>query len=52
MNYKVTSYTWPSFSVNLEKVTCQVYTWAVAYTGQVTFYKIPEKHDHVQLVTL
>ena len=23
----------------------------VAYTGQVTFYKVPEKHNHVYLVT-
>ena len=24
------------------KVTCTVYTCTVAYTGQVTFYKVPE----------
>ena len=30
-----------------EKVTFPVYTWIVAYTGQVTLYKVPEKHGHV-----
>ena len=33
-------------------MTCQVYTCTVAYTGQVTFYKVPEKHGHVYLVRL
>ena len=32
---------------NTEKVTCQVYTFTIAYTGQVTFYKVPEKHGCV-----
>ena len=27
-------------------------TYTVAYTGQVTFYKVPEKPGHVYLVTL
>ena len=27
----------------LEKVTSPVYTCTVAYTGKVTFYKVPEK---------
>ena len=34
----------------LYKVTCLV--CATAPTGKVTFYKVPEKHGHVQLVTL
>ena len=29
-----------------------VYACTVAYTGQVTFYKVPEKHGHVYLVGL
>ena len=29
-------------------VTCSVYTCTAAYTGQVTFYKVPEKHGHVK----
>ena len=36
----------------LYKVTCQVYTCTVAYTGQVTFYKALEKHGYVKSVTL
>ena len=35
----------------LEKIRL-VYTCTVAYTGQVTFYKVREKHGHVLLVTL
>ena len=35
------------FFWHLEKVTCPVYICTVAYTWQVTFYKVPEKHDHV-----
>ena len=27
-------------------------TFTVAYIGQVTFYKVPEKHSHVNLVNL
>ena len=26
--------------------------FALAYTGRVTFYKVPEQHGHVNLVTL
>ena len=34
-------------------VTCPVYVCNVlAYTGQVTFYKVREKHGHVYLVWL
>ena len=25
----------------------EVYTYTVNYTGQVTLYKVPEKHGHV-----
>ena len=31
---------------------CDMYKGTVAYTGQVTFYKVPEKHGHVYLVGL
>ena len=30
----------------------QVYTCTVSYTGQVTYFKVPEKHGHVKLFTL
>ena len=30
-----------------EKVTVYTCTVACMYTGQVTFYKVPEKHGHV-----
>ena len=30
------------FPSTLEKVTCPVYTCTVTYSGQVTFYKVPE----------
>ena len=33
-------------------MTGPVYTCTVAYTGQVTFYKEPDKHCHVYLVRL
>ena len=33
-------------------MTCPVYTCTVAYTGQVTLYKVPETHGHVCLVGL
>ena len=33
-------------------VTFSVYTTLHVYTGQVTFYKVPETHDHVELITL
>ena len=29
------------------KVTCAVYATVHVYTGQVTIYKVPEKHDYV-----
>ena len=32
-------------------VYCSV-LFKVAYTGQITFYKVPEDHDHVYEVTL
>ena len=33
--------------------TCtEVYKCTVAYTGQVSFYKVPEKNGHLNLVTL
>ena len=38
--------------LNMDKVTCPVYTCTVAYTEQVTFYKVPEKHGHINLVSL
>ena len=50
--YRVTSYTWPCVSGTLYKVTCSVYACTVAYTRQVTFYKVLEKHGHVSLVRL
>ena len=31
----------------LVKVIFTMYTCTLAYTGQVTFYKVPEKHGHV-----
>ena len=33
-------------------VQCTLYTCTVAYTGKVTFYKVPEQHGHAYLVTL
>ena len=38
------------FFLRLQKVTCPVYTCTVANTGQVTFYKVLEKHGNVYLV--
>ena len=35
-----------------KKVACPVYVFTVAYTGQVTFYEVTEKHSHVYLVRL
>ena len=35
------------FTGTFEKVNCLVYACTVAYTGQVTFYKVPEKHGYV-----
>ena len=37
------------FRVSWKKclVQCTVYTCTVGYTGQVTFYKVPEKRGHV-----
>ena len=43
------------FFCYLVKVTCQVYVTVHGHTGQVTFlsfYKVPETHSHVKLVTL
>ena len=40
------------FSGTLEKVTFPVYSCTLAYTEQVTFYKVPEIHGHVYLVPL
>ena len=37
---------WPVKHGRLLKVACPVYTSTEAYTRQVTFYKVPEKHDH------
>ena len=48
--YRVTSYTWPCDSGTLEKVTCTVYISTVAYTLQVTFYKVLETNCHIHLV--
>ena len=31
-------------------MTCPLHACKVAYTGQVTFYKVPDKHGHVYLV--
>ena len=36
----------------LEKVTCPVFVCTVAYTEQVTFYKVPETQSHIYLVGL
>ena len=36
----------------LEKSDASVRYSKLAYTGQVTFYKVPETHGHVYLVTL
>ena len=36
----------------LVKVTCPVYATVNVYTGLVTFYKVPETHGHVKLVTI
>ena len=36
----------------LLKVTCPLYLTVNAYIVKVTFYKKPEKHGHVELVTL
>ena len=33
-------------------MTCPVYVTVHMHTEQVTFYKVPEKHRHVLLVTL
>ena len=46
--------TWsmPCVSSMLLKVTCPVYGCTVAYSGQVTFYKVQEKHGHVYVVGL
>ena len=41
-----------ALSGTLEKVTYPVNTCTVAYTGQVTLYKVPEKHNHDELVIL
>ena len=35
------------FFCYLDKVSCLVYTYTVALTGQVTFFKVLEKHDVV-----
>ena len=35
------------FSGTLYKVTCSVFANLYVYTGQVTFYKVPEKHIYV-----
>ena len=43
--YRMTSQTWLCFSGTLEKVTCHVYKCKLAYTEQVTFYKVPEKKE-------
>ena len=32
-------------------ITCPVYTWTEAYTRQVIFHMVPEKHGHVELFT-
>ena len=40
------------FFLNLEKMTCPVYATLHPYTGKVTFYKVPESHGHVKLVSL
>ena len=45
--YRVTGYKWSCFPGTSEKVSCPIYTFTVAYTRQVTFYKVPEKHSHV-----
>ena len=36
----------------LEKVSCQVYICTIAYTGQVTFFDVPEHYGLVYLVIL
>ena len=48
--YRVTSYTKLCDSCTLLKVTLRYCT--IAYTGQVTFYKVPEDHSHVYVVGL
>ena len=48
-SYRETSYTWPCIS---GKVTFPVFASKVAYTGQVTFYKVQEKHGYIFLVVL
>ena len=53
MYYRVTSKTWPYFSGTFEKVTFPVYMCTIVYSKQWTsLYRVPEKHGHVQLVTL
>ena len=48
--YRVTSYTWPcAFWHLVKRDLSSVRYCRVAYTI-VTFYKVPEKHDHVYLV--
>ena len=36
----------------INEVTCPVFTCTGVYIGQITFYKVPEKHGHVKLVAL
>ena len=46
--YRLTSFTWPCVSDSLWKL----YGCTLEYTGQVTFYKVPEKFDHIYLFGL
>ena len=36
----------------VKKITCPVYTFIVAFTGQTTFYTVQEKHGQVYLIGL
>ena len=33
-------------------IKCPLYACTVAYTGKITFYKVTDKHGHVNLVML
>ena len=46
--YTLSRITWPCFfSGTLLKVTRPMYATIHVYTGQVIFYKVPEKNGHV-----
>ena len=50
LTYRVTSYTWLCCSGTYSDASLRYCT--VAYTEQVTFYKVPETHGHMKMVTL